>query len=86
MDAGVVQQPADVVVGLVVLDEVQDEVEHHLAADGLVSVHVGHVLHVRLAHHVLVGGPGKAGETTTLKLSSDYLDLNERLACITVFQ
>ena len=59
VDPGVVEEPADVVVGLVVLDEVQDQVEHHLAADGLVAVHVGHVLYVRLANHVLVGGPRK---------------------------
>ncbi len=35
----------------------ENEVEHHLSADGLVAVHVGHVLHVGLAHHVLVRRP-----------------------------
>lgn len=58
MDPGVVQQPPDVVVGLVVLDQVEDQVEHQFAADGLVAVHVGNVLHVRLADHVLVRRSG----------------------------
>ncbi len=31
--------------------------EHHLSADSLVAVHVGHVLHVGLADHVLVRRP-----------------------------
>ena len=58
VDARVVEQPADVVVGLVVLDEVEDEVEHELPAHDLVAVHIGHVLDVGLADHVLVGRAG----------------------------
>jgi hypothetical protein len=55
---------------------VEDEVQHHLAADGLVAVHVGHVLHVRLAHHVLVRRPeigaeiGSGADVMIFKISS----------------
>ena len=58
MDPGVVEQPAHVVVRLVVEHQVEDEVQHELPAHGLVPVHVGHILDVGLAHHVLVGRPG----------------------------
>ena len=40
------------------MNKVEDEMKHQLPSDGLVAVHVCHVLHVRLADHVLVGGGG----------------------------
>ena len=48
----------NIVVGVIVLNKVEDEMEHQLPADGLVAVHVCHVLHVRLPDHVLVRGGG----------------------------
>ena len=44
----------DIVVGVVVLDEIKDQMQHQLPAYGFVSVHVCHVLHIRLADHVLI--------------------------------
>ena len=69
VDPGVVQQPPDVVVRVVVLDEVEDQVEHQLPPHRLVAVHVGHVLHVGFADHVLVGrgGDHHHPELSTLK-------------------
>lgn len=55
MNPCVVQQPLHILIGVVAGHEVLDQVEEHLPAHGLVSVDVSHVLHIRLAHHVLVG-------------------------------
>jgi len=54
VDPCVVQQPLDVLIRAVAGHEVLDEVEQHLPTNGLVAMDIAHVLHIRLAHHVLV--------------------------------
>lgn len=58
MDPSVVQQPSDVMIRLVILNQVEDEVKHELSAHRLISMHVGHIFNVWFSNHMLIRRSG----------------------------